>query len=177
MVNKNFPYYGDYFWCIDKDDNLLINPIFPKVQTMLYLDETGNLDGDVYWCLLEDFSILYKLDDIWYKITCKKEFDFDFASIPRIFRSLVGDKDSPDIQVASLFHDLFYTVHHKLFPKDISDKFLGKVLRCYGGSAAKEIGVYSAVKSCGWMFWKKTKEDLIKYNKFIEVVKYDGKTL
>jgi len=174
MINKNFPYYGEYFWCIDKDDNLLINPVFPKVQTMFYLDESGNLDGDTYWCLLEDFSILYKIADKWYKITCKKEFDFDFASIPRLLRSVVGDKTAPDIQTASLFHDLFYTAHHPLFPKYIADSFLGKVLRCYNGTVAKEVAVYSAVKSFGWTCWHKSDKDLIKYNKFIEVVEYDG---
>lgn len=172
LINSNFPKYGKNFYCLDQNGNISFEPLLPKTQAFYYKDKNGKLDGDSGWLILEDFSVVYNIDNVWYKITCKKGFDFDFASIPSCMTPIVGAKDAIDIQSASLFHDCFYCIHHNIFNREISDKFLSNVIGYYNGSLAKQYAVYSAVRMFGNSTWHKDEKDKMnKYKDFVIIEK------
>lgn len=62
----------------------------------------------IYWTLLKDYSF-----DVWYegsseKMVVPKWFMFEGASIPRIFRTLVGHPMTIKVLRAALIHDWLY---------------------------------------------------------------------
>lgn len=179
MDNKpfinNFPKYGKNFWCLDKEGNMLIEPALPKLLPFFYKDKNGKLDGDQGWYLLEDFTILYKIKNIWYKITCKKNFDWDGASIPQFIRNIMGDKMLIFYIVASLYHDLFYVCHHEIISRDTADTFFHDVVGVYNGSFLRQDLVWSAVRTFGWIMWDYQEDKEItkqeKYKNFLIIEK------
>jgi len=161
--------YTIEFYCIDNlGDNKSEYLLFPSLLPFYYVNKKGEID-DCGWWLLEDFSIALKLNDKWYKITCKAGFDFDGASIPRVVRSIVGDKMAHDIIVAALFHDIFYCVHDKIFNRKVSDKTLSLIIKYYGGTKAKERIVLNAVSLFGRFCWNKSDAELEKYRTLFEI--------
>jgi len=143
--------------CLGKDAGIS----FPKLQPFYYPDKDGG------WWLLEDFKIRYN----GYLITALKGFDYDGASIPRIMRSIVGDKMSHDIIVPALFHDLFYCVHLDPFDRPSADSFFQNVAGVYGADQAKRLAIWTAVRSFGWSCWSQTPEHIDKYRAFIKIEK------
>lgn len=155
--------YGKDFWCVCPDGTRSDSLLFPKLQPFFYED------GDGGWYVLEDFSVDLLVGKVWYRVTVKAGFDYDGASIPRACRTLVGDKMAHDIIVAALFHDIWYCVHHAVFPKTVADAMLGAINRVYGGSWAKEHAVVSGVALAGWTRWPKTAAEIAQYDGFLIV--------
>lgn len=155
----------------------LINLPFPKLQPFYYADGTGG------WLLLEDFESDYCLNGVYYKIVVKKDFDYDGASIPRICRTLVGDKMAHDIIVGALFHDILYCVHDPLFNRKEADKLITHFIGRYDGSFAKQAAVYRALRTFGGIAWNREDEidssKTIRYKNFFVYSRsdYDGKTI
>ena len=139
---------------------------YPKLEPRIYEDTKKP-----YWCLLEDFSVMVE-DSIY---TVKAEFDFDGASIPRAFRSLVGDKMSFDIVVAALFHDCLYCNH--LLTRSESDDLFRTLMKMYGASWLKRTVCWSAVRTFGGFCWNKSDEEIEKYTKFMTIIKGVSKWL
>lgn len=173
---NNFPKYGKNFWCLDKAGNMLVEPSLPSTKACFFKDKTGKLDGTDGWIIQEDFSILYKLNNKWIKLTCKKGYSFDFASIPKFMFSIIGPRDAIDIQVASLFHDLFYTLRIFLFPRDIADAFFKEIIEVYNGTIVKSNACYSAVRIFGIGPWNYQEDKEInkeeKYKEFLIIEEF-----
>lgn len=140
---------------------------FPTLTPFYYKDGGGG------WLLMNDFSKKYTLNNKIYLLNIKAGFDYDGASIPRICRSIVGDKMSHDIIVGALFHDILYCVHHELFPRKEADKFIRYFIGEYNGTLAKQIAVYDALRMFGGIAWNHQdsptlkKEDI--YKDFLEI--------
>jgi hypothetical protein len=116
------------------------------------------------WELLKD--ITYVNDSI--SITAKKGFVTDFASIPRIFWSLVGSPATGKYQKSSIIHDILY-VTESLSRKECDNLFL-EMLEAQGVSWWKRNIMYSAVRIGGCFVWKKhTKESIENNKQFIRI--------
>lgn len=59
-----------------------------------------------------DFFIAYKYSDVNYKISFKKGFVWDGASIPSFFWRFIGQKGDPEFLIASMVHDKLCNEHN-----------------------------------------------------------------
>lgn len=150
--------YGVDMVCLREDGSVSPRVLMPNLLPFFYDD------GDWGWYLTKDFTILVVVDGRVYMVTAKAWFDYDGASIPRVLRSIVGDKMAHDILVAALFHDLFYCAHHPVFPKNVSDWFLAGAMEPYGANRVKRTAVKGGVMVFGKSHWTKTPEEIAKYS-------------
>jgi hypothetical protein len=83
-----------------------------------------------------------------------KGFITDGASSPRWSHSIVGPFG--DAFGAALVHDYLYSKDcpYNVTRKEADDIFL-ELLKASGVSFIKRQTIYLAVRSCGWMFWRK----------------------
>ena len=65
-----------------------------------------NIIKEDVFILLEDVTV----EALGYKITVKKGFDFDGASIPQALWSVYGNPLSGKFRIAALVHDALYVV-------------------------------------------------------------------
>jgi len=151
--------YGETFFCCNPDGSKSDKILFPKLQPFYYPDKAEG------WLLLEDFSITYN----GYKLTALKGFDYDGASINRIFWTLIGSPMDHDIIVGSMFHDLLYCVHLPEFPRCETDGLLKYLMGVYYADKAKQTAVYNAVRLFGNNHWTQTPEDIAKYRNLIKI--------
>lgn len=86
-------------------------------------------------------------------------FIFDGASIPRIAWSLLGVTPyEPDIILASLVHDWFYTTHE--IKREFADKVFHDVCIQNGISKTKAVLMYNCLHMFGVMSWNNTQWDI-----------------
>jgi hypothetical protein len=85
-------------------------------------------------------------------------FDWDGATIPRPFWSIIGGPWHPQVMRASLIHDWLYWT--RLCDRKTADKILRDCLREDGCTWAKASAMYRAVRIFGGMFFKRTKIDV-----------------
>lgn len=112
------------------------------------------------WMLLEDFT----LDTYKYRITVKKGFDFDGASIPKWLWSIYGSPLNGNYVEASLIHDGLYA--SQKVSKSIADKIFLDVMKQSNVEYIKRTSMYLAVKMFGGKDWKeasKYKDEYINY--------------
>jgi hypothetical protein len=95
--------------------------------------------------LQEEFII-----DEW---TIPEGFEFDGASIPRIFWRLVKHPYVPDIIVASLVHDYLYQTS-RVYPREVVDRIYYDLARRYGVSRSRAMTMFIALRLFGWVRWK-----------------------
>ncbi len=111
--------------------------------------------------LLEDVSIKSNQ----YTIYIKKGFDFDGASIPRIFWSIIGNPISGKFNIAALVHDALYA--SQFIDRKICDEIFLNLMKVYNVSYLKRYSMFNAVRLFGFISWNKNKEDLSKYRQII----------
>lgn len=125
------------------------------------LTTTRDMKQNFCWILDED--LVYENDQ--YIITVCKGFDFDFASIPRLFRGILP-KDGMKYDRASCLHDALYA--SKVFNKETCDLLFKEAMKSDGVSDFWINTMYLAVKYGGRKAYNES-EDLQKYRNLIKV--------
>ena len=128
-----------------------------------------NIIKEDVFILLEDVVV----ESLGYKITVKKGFDFDGASIPQTLWSVYGNPLSVKFRIAALVHDALYA--SQKLPRELADAIFLDLMKQHEVGYLKRQTMYYAVRSAGWYSWKQlTKEELEKYKEFINVEKIDS---
>ena len=118
------------------------------------------------YILLEDISV----DSLGYHITVKKDFDFDAASIPQIFWSLIGSPFTGNYTVPALTHDALYASER--LERKLCDNIFLDLMKQYEVGYFKRYAIYNAVRIFGNRNWNKmSKSETIKYKEFCYVKK------
>ena len=128
-----------------------------------------NIVKEDVFILLEDVAV----ESLGYKITVKKGFDFDGASIPQALWSLYGNPLSGKFRIAALVHDALYASEY--FPRELADAIFLDLMKQHGVGYIKRQTMYYAVRSAGWYVWRGHEESEVKkYKEFIDVEKIDS---
>lgn len=111
--------------------------------------------------------LVWESDD--YIIQVNPKFDFDGASIPRAFWSIIGSPMTDGYQRAGCLHDALYASER--FERYICDRIFLEAMEVDGVGYAKRYAMYWAVRAGGAMVWKNhTKEEVGAYQKFITCI-------
>ena len=121
-----------------------------------------DMTKDYCWVLHE--SLIY--EDENYYIIVKPGFDFDYASIPWVFRRVLP-KNGKSYDRAACVHDALYA--SQMLPKVACDKVFLSAMLADGTNATIADAMYMAVKIGGNSAYEDT-EDLEKYKRLIEVI-------
>ena len=169
--------YGDGFWVVEKGVRLPFRD-FPSTKGFEYADGSGDW-GEL---LLNDFTVDYLPPGMRNPLRMTiagssapvlhvNSFDFDFASIPKVFRTMVCDKADHRIRVGSLFHDMGYCVHEAMpfMDKAFWDTMLVEIAEAYGMPWSTRQEVWLGVKAGGWAAWPKSPEEMAVYRKLFSV--------
>ena len=128
-----------------------------------------NIIDENTFILLEDVVV----ESLGYKITVKKGFDFDGASIPQSLWSVYGNPLSGKFKIAALVHDALY-VSQKL-PRELADAIFLDLMKQHDVGYLKRQTMYYAVRSAGWYAWRRHEESEVEeYKEFIDVEKIDS---
>lgn len=118
----------------------------------------------------EDVFILSEdktVESLGYRVTIKKGFDFDGASIPKWLWSIYGSPLNGNYVVASLIHDGLYA--SQKVTKSVSDKVFLDVMKQSNVGYIKRTSMYLAVKMFGGKDWKEASEYKNEYTNYVEV--------
>ena len=128
-----------------------------------------NIVDENVFILLEDVVV----ESLGYKITVKKGFDFDGASIPQSLWSVYGNPLSGKFRIAALVHDALYA--SQKLPREVADAIFLDLMKQHEVGYLKRQTMYYAVRSAGWYVWRGHKEpEIEKYKEFINVEKIDS---
>ena len=128
-----------------------------------------NIVDENVFILLEDVVV----ESLGYKITVKKGFDFDGASIPQALWSVYGNPLSGKFRIAALVHDALYA--SQKLPREVADAIFLDLMKQHEVGYMKRQTMYYAVRSAGWYVWRRnTKEEIETYKEFINVEKIDS---
>ena len=128
-----------------------------------------NIIKEDVFILLEDVTV----DVLGYRITVKKGFDFDGATIPQALWSVYGNPLSGKFRIAALVHDALY-VSHKL-PRKLADAIFLDLMKQHEVGYLKRQTMYYAVRTAGWYAWRKHEEpEVEEYKEFINVEKINS---
>ena len=123
-----------------------------------------NIIKEDMFILLEDVTV----DVLGYRITVKKGFDFDGASIPQALWSVYGNPLSGKFRIAALVHDALYA--SEKLPRELADSIFLDLMKQHEVGYMKRQTMYYAVRSAGWYVWRRnTKEEIETYKEFINV--------
>lgn len=140
-----------------KESDLPKFDLLPTQKPFLYKD------GDDGWLYQQDFSIRIGNE----VITIKMTFDYDGASIPKAFWTVIGHPMGVRKQVPAGFHDAGYA-SHILKQKALDDIFL-ELLEAFENNLVVRNACWTAVRSAGWTKYPKKPEELIKYKALVEI--------
>lgn len=87
-------------------------------------------------------------------------FVTDFASIPRLFWTLIGSPAGPYV-AAAVLHDFFYRA--QLIPKPEADRTFLTAMQSLGVGTVRRTIIYLAVKFFGWHAWHDNKRNRAKW--------------
>ena len=121
-----------------------------------------DMSRDFCWILTED--LVYENDK--YIITVKIGFDFDFASIPWLFRRVLP-KNGQKYDRGSCLHDGLYAA--QALPKDECDDLFKEANLSDGTNSVVANTMHTAVRCCGNSAYNDD-EDIEKYKELIVVV-------
>ena len=121
------------------------------------------IDSDLF-ILLKDKSV----ESLGYKITVKKGFDFDAASIPKWLWSIYGSPLNGNYVVASLIHDGLYA--SQKLSRELSDKIFLDLMKQHEVGYIKRQTMYYAVRMAGWYSWKEANEYKDEYINYVDVI-------
>ena len=128
-----------------------------------------NIIKEDVFILLEEVEV----EALGYKITVKKGFDFDGASIPQALWSVYGNPLSGKFRIAALVHDVLYA--SEKLPRELADAIFLDLMKQHEVGYVKRQTMYYAVRSAGWYVWKGHEESEVKkYKEFVHVEKIDS---
>ena len=128
-----------------------------------------NIIKEDVFILLEDVTV----EALGYRITVKKGFDFDGASIPQALWSVYGNPLSGKFRIAALVHDALYA--SQKVSRELADAIFLDLMKQHEVGYLKRQTMYYAVRSAGWYSWKQlTKEEIETYKEFINVETIDS---
>lgn len=130
--------------------------ILPVQKPFLYKDGT---DG---WLYKQDFFIRIGND----VVTIKKTFDYDGASIPKPFWTIIGHPMGVRKMIPAGVHDIGYASHF-MKQSALDDLFL-ELLEAFENSLVVRNACWSAVRSAGWYVYPKKTEELLKYKALVD---------
>ena len=119
--------------------------------------------GENAWELLDDFTLATDK----YKVTVKKGFDFDGASIPKVLWSVIGSPMEGKYVPGAVIHDGLYA--SGVISRNEADEVFLKLMVMANVGYVKRYAMYWAVKSCGVIAWKNNMSEFDKYKKFVDV--------
>ena len=129
------------------------------------------IKNDVF-ILLEDVVV----ESLGYKITVKKEFDFDGASIPQALWSVYGNPLTDKYKIAALVHDVLYA--SQIVSRELSDEIFLDLMKQHKVGYIKRQTMYyavrSAVKVLGFKAWRSNQDELEKYKEYVNVEKINS---
>ena len=118
----------------------------------------------------EDVFILSEdktVESLGCRVTIKKGFDFDGASIPKWLWSIYGSPLNGNYVVASLIHDGLYA--SQKVSKRVSDKIFLDIMKQSKVGYIKRTSMYLAVKMFGGKDWKEASEYKDEYTNYVDV--------
>ena len=118
----------------------------------------------------EDVFILSEdktVESLGCRVTIKKGFDFDGASIPKWLWSIYGSPLNGNYVVASLIHDGLYA--SQKVSKKISDKIFLDIMKQSNVGYIKRTSMYLAVTMFGGKDWKEASEYKNEYVNYVDV--------
>ena len=128
-----------------------------------------NIIKEDVFILLEDVVV----ESLGYKLTVKKGFDSDGASIPRALWSVYGNPLSGKFRIAALVHDALYA--SQKLPRELADAIFLDLMKQHDVGYLKRQTMYYAVRSAGWYAWRKYEEpEVEEYKEFIDVEKINS---
>lgn len=121
----------------------------------------------------QSFILLHRLEykNSEYKISVLKTFDFDGASIPRIFWSLIGSPTTGSYTRAACLHDGLYS--SQAFPRKKCDELFLEAMKSDGVGYIRRNLLYNAVRMGGSGAYNDAPE-LERYKNLVKVEKLDG---
>ncbi len=116
----------------------------------------------------------YHIETKKYNITVLEGFDFDGASIPRVFWSVIGCPFGGLHMVGAFIHDALYASN--ALSKEECDNVFYELMLANGVDERVAKTMYRAVSMFGHGAYSDTgtKEELRKYKKIVKAVKNDG---
>ena len=122
--------------------------------------------------LLKDTYLVFELNGCTYSFTALAGFEWDGASIPKCFWSMVGSSFTGGHFILSVFHDLGYSTG--CLPRKVLDDLFGEGIRYLGGFGyEKEIAV-EFFGGSSYMTSKKLAEEAQKYCKLEVIEPFQG---
>ena len=118
----------------------------------------------------ENVFILSKdktVESLGYRVTVKKGFDFDGASIPKWLWSIYGSPLNGNYVVASLIHDGLYA--SQKVSKSVSDKIFLDIMKQSNVGYIKRTSMYLAVTMFGGKDWKEASKYKDEYTNYVDV--------
>lgn len=104
-----------------------------------------------------------------YEINVLKGFKTDGASIPKPLWGIIGAPFNGNYTFAAIVHDALYQSEY--LDRSIADKLFLDMMKELNVDFIKRYTMYIAVKSFGWLVWKKhIKEDVLYSKKFIKII-------
>ena len=113
----------------------------------------GKFIGKNQWAILTNFRYH---SPKYNTITVPKGFVSDGASIPSIMWGIIGSPWSGKYPHAALVHDYLY--FSQRFSRKISDEIFLEAMSILGVNWFKRRLMFRAVRTFGWLCWKKRKE-------------------
>jgi hypothetical protein len=115
----------------------------------LIIKDTGRLTiGKPIYKLHQSLTFEYKVNGGGLKITVPKDFETDFASIPRIFWSIMPPVGR--YSKAAVLHDYLY--HLPNCSRFLADALFREAMKQLGVSLWKRLVIFYSVRFFGWMF-------------------------
>ena len=122
-----------------------------------------NIIKEDVFILLEDVVV----ESLGYKLTVKKGFDFDAASIPKVFWSIIGSPFTGNYTTPAAIHDGLYASQKAA--KKISDKIFLDIMKQSNVGYIKRTSMYLAVAMFGGKDWKEASEYKDEYTNYVDV--------
>ena len=120
--------------------------------------------GKQSYLLLEDITV----NSLGYQIKLLKGFDFDAASIPKIFWSIIGSPFTGNYTTPAAVHDGLYA--GEVLDRKVCDDIFLDLMKQYKVSYVIRYAMYWAVRLGGGKVWKEhTKEEVLKYKDYCKV--------
>ena len=120
--------------------------------------------GKQSYLLLEDITV----NSLGYEIKLLKGFDFDAASIPKIFWSIIGSPFTGNYTTPAAIHDGLYA--GEVLDRKVCDDIFLDLMKQYKVSYVIRYAMYWAVRLGGAKVWKEhNQEEVQEYKKYVDV--------
>ena len=125
--------------------------------------------GEQVYILLEDLEV----ESLGFRIKVLKGFDFDAASIPKMFWSIIGSPFTGNYTTPAAIHDGLYA--GEILDRKVCDDIFLDLMKQYKVSYVRRYTMYWAVRLGGGKVWKEhTEKEVLKYNGYCIAVKEDS---